>query len=173
LTVFPVMEQKGGAVDVRPDSRAPAVRWDPAAGAAPEWSNAVSSVVFNITFDCADPCALARFWGQVTGWPVTEQARPGYEEAAVGSADQGCPRLYFVRVSEGKTVKNRVHLDIMPADRTQDEEITRLTGLGARILMDRRPEFGWVLLADPEGNEFDVEISVAELDAARAAQTPA
>jgi hypothetical protein len=56
----------------------------------------------------------------------------------------------------------------MPADRTQDEEITRLIGLGARIVSDRRPEFGWVILADPEGNEFDVEISLAELDAARA-----
>jgi hypothetical protein len=67
-------------------------------------------------------------------------------------------------LSETKTSKNRVHLDMMPADRTQHEEITRLTGLGARIVSDRRPEFGWVLLADPEGNEFDVEISVAELD---------
>jgi hypothetical protein len=70
---------------------------------------------------------------------------------------EGRPRLYFVRVPETKTIKNRVHLDIMPADRTQEEEITRLTGLGARIVSDRRPEFGWVLLADPEGNEFDVE----------------
>jgi hypothetical protein len=66
---------------------------------------------------------------------------------------------------EGKTVKNRVHLDVMPADRTQDEEIIRLTGLGARIVIDRRPEFGWVLLADPEGNEFDVEFSLTQLDA--------
>jgi hypothetical protein len=53
----------------------------------------------------------------------------------------------------------------MPADRTQEEEIARLTGLGARIIIDRRPEFGWVLLADPEGNEFDVEISLTELGA--------
>ena len=75
------------------------------------------------------------------------------------------PRLYFVRVPEGKTVKNRVHLDIMPANRTQDEEIARLTSIGASIVSDSRPEFGWVLLADPEGNEFDVEISVAELEA--------
>jgi hypothetical protein len=71
---------------------------------------------------------------------------------------------------EGKTIKNRVHLDVMPADRTQDEEIARLTALGARIVSDRRPEFGWVILADPEGNEFCVEISVAELDAARAVE---
>ena len=101
---------------------------------------------------------------------MIEEPQPGYEESAVGMAGEGCPRLYFVRVPEGKTIKNRVHLDIMPADRTQDEEIARLTSIGARIVSDRRPEFGWVLLADPEGNEFDVEISVAELDAAQAAE---
>jgi hypothetical protein len=130
----------------------------------------VSSIIFNITFDCADPRALARFWGQVTGWPVVEDPRPGCEESAVGNTGEGRPRLYFVRVPEGKTIKNRVHLDVMPADRTQQEEITRLIGLGARVISDRRPEFGWVTLADPAGNEFDVEISVAELDAARAAE---
>jgi hypothetical protein len=130
----------------------------------------MSSIILNVTFDCSDPRALARFWGQVTGWPVIEAPAPGYEESAVGTAGEGCPRLYFVKVPDGKTIKNRVHLDIMPADRTQDEEIRRLTGLGARIVCDRRPEFGWVLLADPEGNEFDVEISVAELEAARAAE---
>jgi len=129
----------------------------------------VSSIIYNITFDCADPRALARFWGQVTGWPVVEEPQPGYEESAVGMAGEGRPRLYFVRVPEEKIIKNRVHLDIMPADRSQEEEIIRLTGLGARIVSDRRPEYGWVLLADPEGNEFDVEISVAEVEAARAA----
>jgi predicted enzyme related to lactoylglutathione lyase len=130
----------------------------------------VSSIPVNITFDCADPRAMARFWAQVTGWPLTEDAQPGFEESAVGAAYEGRPRLYFVKVPEGKTVKNRVHLDLMPTDRTQDEEITRLTGLGATIVSDRRPEFGWVILADPEGNEFCVEISVAELEAARAAE---
>jgi hypothetical protein len=60
-------------------------------------------------------------------------------------------------VVEPKTVKNRVHLDIVPADRSQDEEIARLTGLGATVADDRRPQVGWVVLADPEGNEFCVE----------------
>ena len=130
----------------------------------------MSSIILNITFDCADPRALARFWGQVTGWSAIEEPRPGCEESAVGMAGEGRPRLYFVRVPETKTSKNRVHLDMMPTDRNQDEEITRLTGLGARIVSDRRPELGWVLLADPEGNEFDVEISVAELGTARPAE---
>ncbi len=128
----------------------------------------MSSTIFNITFDCADPSALARFWGQLTGLPVIEEPRPGYPESAVGDSR---PWLYFVKVPEGKIVKNRVHLDIMPSDRTQDEEITRLIGLGATIPSDRRPDVGWVIMADPEGNEFCVEMSRAELDAALAAQS--
>ena len=131
----------------------------------------MSSTILNITFDCAAPRALARFWGEVTRWPVVEEPEPGREESAVGTLGEGGPRLYFVKVPESKTIKNRLHLDVVPADRTQDEEITRLTGLGARILSDRRPEAGWVILADPEGNEFCVEISVTELEAAQAAAT--
>jgi hypothetical protein len=134
--------------------------------------NAVSSVIFNITFDCADPRALARFWGQVTGWPVTEEPRPGYEESAVGTPGEGRPRLYFVKVPEPKTIKNRLHLDVMPTDRSQEQEIAWLIRLGATVVSDRRPELGWVILADPEGNEFCVEISRAELDAAQATAPP-
>jgi hypothetical protein len=100
---------------------------------------------------------------------VIEEPQPGFEESAVGNLGEGHPRLYFVRVPDGKTIKNRVHLDVMPADRTQEEEIARLTGLGATVVSDRRPEFGWVILADPEGNEFCVEISVGELERAQSA----
>ena len=60
---------------------------------------------------------------------------------------------------------NRVHLDIVPNDRTQDEEIVRLIRLGAATVSDRRPAVGWVIMADPEGNEFCVELSSAELNA--------
>ena len=66
------------------------------------------------------------------------------------------PMLTFAHVPEGKTVKNRLHLDVTPTDCSQDEEIARLTGLGATVLYDNRPEFGWVTMADPEGNEFCV-----------------
>jgi Glyoxalase-like domain len=130
----------------------------------------VTSTLINITFDCADPRALARFWGQVTGWPVITEPQPGYPDCAVGTTGADRPRLYFVAVPEGKAGKNRLHLDVMPADRTQDEEIARLIGLGASVVSDRRPELGWVTLADPEGNEFCVEISAAELAAAQAAE---
>jgi predicted enzyme related to lactoylglutathione lyase len=126
----------------------------------------VSSTILNITFDCADPRAVATFWGELTGWPVITEPQPGYPDCAVGTTGEGRPRLYFVRVPERKTVKNRVHLDVIPADRTQDEEIARLVGLGARVVSDERPEVGWVILADPEGNEFCVEISAAEMQAA-------
>jgi hypothetical protein len=99
---------------------------------------------------------------------VIEEPQPGYPDSAVGDSR---PRLYFVKVPEGKIVKNRVHLDIMPNDRTQDEEIAGLIRLGATIVSDRRPDVGWVIMADPEGNEFCVEMSPAELDAALAAES--
>ena len=75
----------------------------------------------------------------------------------------GEPTLLFIRVPEAKTLKNRVHLDIQP-DTTRDEEVDRLTGLGAKVIDDqRRPDgTGWVVLADPAGNEFCVERSAAE-----------
>lgn len=123
----------------------------------------MSSSIHNITFDCADPRALARFWGAVTGWPVDEEPAPGYEEAAVGLRGQGQPRLYFVAVPEGKETKNRLHLDLDPADRRQQEEVDRLRALGASVVSDRRPEYGWVILADPEGNEFCLELSHEEI----------
>lgn len=128
----------------------------------------MSSTICNITFDCADPAAVARFWGEVTGLPVIEGTQPGYPDCAVGD---GRPRIYFVKVPEGKAGKNRVHLDVMPGDRTQDEEIARLIRFGASVFSDQRPDVGWVIMADPEGNEFCVELSQAELDAALAAES--
>ena len=54
---------------------------------------AMTSLILNITFDCADPRALPGSWGQVTGWPVIEEPRPGYEESAVGMPGEGRPGL--------------------------------------------------------------------------------
>ena len=122
----------------------------------------MSSTVHNITFDCTDPLAVARFWAEVTGWQVSERYKPGeyaVASAAASSPAASSPSLYFVKAPESKSGKNRVHLDLSPADRTQDEEIARLTALGANVVSDRRPEVGWVILADPEGNEFCMEPS--------------
>ena len=67
--------------------------------------------------------------------------------------------MVFVSVPESKVLKNRVHLDLMPEDGDQDEELKRLLSLGATIVDDRRTMSpgGWVVLADPEGNEFCLE----------------
>lgn len=71
------------------------------------------------------------------------------------------PVMLFVQVPEGKTVKNRWHVDLKPTDRTRDEEVARLLDAGARLVSDHRRAdgTGWALLADPEGNEFCVERS--------------
>jgi hypothetical protein len=118
-----------------------------------------------ITFDCADPYRLASFWSQVTGYREDPGNRnhPEDPEALLATPD-GWHRLLFIRVSEGKVVKNRVHLDLAPTDGTRDEEIERLLGLGAALVADhRQPDgTGWAVLADPEGNEFCVERSLAE-----------
>jgi predicted enzyme related to lactoylglutathione lyase len=125
--------------------------------------------IHNITFDCADPYRLAGFWGQVTGFqedPENGNA-PGDPEGLLVAPD-GQLHLLFIGVPEPKTVKNRVHLDIMPTDRTRDEEVARLLELGGTLVADqRRPDgTGWAVLADPEGNEFCVERSAAERAAA-------
>ena len=122
----------------------------------------MASKFTELAIDCADPDVLARFWCSVLDYEVQDEddgfvaicpaAIPGGENH-LGPVP---PMLTFAHVPEGKTVKNRLHLDVNPTDRSQDEEIVRLIGLGATVIYDNRPEFGWVTLADPEGNEFDV-----------------
>ncbi|HEY3501555.1 MAG TPA: VOC family protein [Actinocatenispora sp.] len=119
----------------------------------------------HITFDAVgDPYHLARFWSELLGRPMSVEDQPGDPEAVVLAAN-GAPTLLFVRVPEGKSVKNRVHLDITPSgERTRDMEVDRAIKLGATLFADHRREdgSGFVTLADPEGNEFCVERSVAE-----------
>jgi hypothetical protein len=81
----------------------------------------------------------------------------------------GSTRLLFVEVPERKQVKNRVHLDLAPAEGTRDQELARLVEVGATVVDDLRREDGpgWVVLADPEGNEF----CILRSDAERAATT--
>ena len=120
----------------------------------------MSAVVLNITFDCLDARSVAQFWEAVTGYPSELQHQPGNDYWVVGPPDGSLPRLVFVTVPEKKSAKNRVHLDLLPKDATsQEEEVARLLGLGASIADDRRHASpgGWIVLADPEGNEFCVE----------------
>ena len=125
----------------------------------------MTSVIHNISFDSADPYELAQFWTRVVGRPVGEDDHPGDPEIAIDLGNG--TNLFFQRVPEPKTVKNRMHV-CLQASTTRDEEVARLEGLGAKIFEDHRnPDgTGWVVMHDPEGNEFCVERSAAE----RAAQ---
>jgi catechol 2,3-dioxygenase-like lactoylglutathione lyase family enzyme len=114
--------------------------------------------IHQITFDCADAKAQASFWAAVTGWAAQERdATPGHVEYAVVPPTPGTPRLYFTTVPEPKPAKNRLHLDLVPPGDDQQVELTRLVGLGARVLDDQPPGVAWIVLADPEGNEFCLE----------------
>lgn len=117
------------------------------------------STILNVTFDCQDAALLARFWSGVTRWPASKQDMPGNPFWLVARPDHDGVRLVFVDVPEAKTVKNRIHLDLLPEEGSQDEEIARLEALGAKILDDRRAAApgGWVVMADPEGNELCIE----------------
>ncbi|MEV8586211.1 VOC family protein [Streptomyces sp. NPDC051180] len=121
----------------------------------------MSSLVRHVTIDCADAHALATFWAEALDAELAEDDFPGDPEATVVSPGAS---LLFIQVPESKAVKNRVHLDLQPQDRTRDEEIDRLLALGATLLDDRRNAdgTGWATLGDPEGNEFCVERSKAE-----------
>ncbi|HEY5362310.1 MAG TPA: VOC family protein [Streptosporangiaceae bacterium] len=118
----------------------------------------------SITVDCADPYRQALFWSEVTGWQEDpgDPNNRGDPEGRIVCADG--ISLLFIPVSDRKVVKNRMHLDLMPTARSRDEEVTRLLGIGASLVDDlRRPDgTGWVVMADPEGNEFCVERSAAE-----------
>jgi predicted enzyme related to lactoylglutathione lyase len=102
-----------------------------------------------ITFDCADAGRLARFWAEVMGWEVG----PGANERFALVGDAGRPGMMFIQVPEGKTAKNRMHLDLASSDLQADLE--HLLALGATRVHDKE-EWGvaWTTLRDPEGNEF-------------------
>ncbi|WP_279104813.1 VOC family protein [Gordonia paraffinivorans] len=141
------------------------------------------TVEFQVTFDCADPATLAAFWAEVLGYRLQEPP-PGFDSwdaaleafgipeerrndaSAVIDPDGHGPRIFFQRVPEGKTVKNRVHLDVRAApglsgdERMEalETEAARLVGLGATRVARHDPQpplqAGHIGLQDREGNEF-------------------
>lgn len=112
----------------------------------------MTSYVNSLAIDAHDPKALARFWCEVLNHRIDDE-----EEGFVSTTPtegQGL-RLDFLQVPEGKTVKNRLHLDIRALDSNQDAEVARIASLGAsRVDVGQTSEDSWVVLADPEGNEF-------------------
>ncbi|ONK10230.1 VOC family protein [Streptomyces sp. MP131-18] len=119
--------------------------------------------IHDIVVDCAHPASLARFWAAaledyaVAPYDEAELARlrrlgfagPEEDPTVLVEPAHGGPRLFFQLVPEPKAGKNRLHLDLSAPD--AETEITRLTGLGARVT-ERHPE--WTVMIDPEGNEF-------------------
>lgn len=139
---------------------------------------------FQVTFDCADPGALAGFWAEALGYEL-DAPPPGFDTwdaaleafgvpaerrndaSAIHDPDGAGPRVYFQRVPEGKSAKNRVHLDLRAAPGLTGEErmaaleaeCERLVALGAHRLRRYEPEpplnpHGFIAMADPEDNEF-------------------
>ncbi|HET7483586.1 MAG TPA: VOC family protein [Actinomycetota bacterium] len=137
------------------------------------------AIPVQVTFDCADPSRVAEFWGDLLGYiapppPEGDSWEEFLEKAGVPREEWNRadaredpegkgPRLFFQRVPEDKTVKNRVHLDVTVAPglkgderrRKLDSEAERAISLGAREIA-RREDLGsdWIVMQDPEGNEF-------------------
>jgi hypothetical protein len=110
-----------------------------------------------VVIDCHDPAVVAAFWEAALGWRRThDKPEEIVLEPPAGSAEDGVAAdLLFVRVPDPKLAKNRLHLDLRPTD--QGDEVARLIELGARrTSVGQGPDVSWVLLADPEGNEFCV-----------------
>ncbi len=117
----------------------------------------MASRASNFCIDAHDPYAQALWWAEVLEdfrLPTGEQEnKPGEEECGLIGPDDRY--LLFLEVPEAKTVKNRMHMCLRPTDRSRDEEVERVLGLGATLVDDlREGEKGWAVLADPEGNEF-------------------
>lgn len=132
----------------------------------------MASRLTEISLDCHDPDRLADFWTAALDWVVLDR-EPGLVEIGPARAsDQALldavrtgpvpPTMFLAEVAEDKVAKNRMHLDLSPVDRSRDEEVERLLALGAtRADVGQTGEETWVVLADPEGNEFCVLRSLA------------
>lgn len=106
----------------------------------------------NVTFDCANALGLARFWSEALDLPIKDDANAFF--AALDGGPAG-PTWFFLQVPEGKSVKNRVHVDLESDDMAA--EVSRLVGLGATTVAEKNEyDMTWTILTDPEGNEFCV-----------------
>ena len=108
-----------------------------------------------LCIDCAEPRRLAQFWADVLDWRIDADESDD-DEVALVDPEGKAPLLLFVKVPEPKTVKNRLHIDVRARNSTQEAEVERLLALGARHADVGQGEQTWVVLADPEGNEFCV-----------------
>ena len=115
--------------------------------------------------DAADPRALAAWWSELLGWRITDEDDDEVviEPPAGSEADGVSPDILFAKVPEAKAVKNRLHIDLRPDD--QDAEVARAEAMGARrVDVGQADDVTWVVLADPEGNEFCILRALASPD---------
>ena len=149
----------GEGVLVRPDG---VIAWRAGGPVTPEdirgarggYRSAMTSRIAVIAIDAVDPRRVAEFWTAVLGWHIVEEEPDIVSIAPEGGAGIG---IDVVKVPERKSVKNRLHLDLRADGSTQGVEVERLLGLGARrVDVGQGPDVSWVMLADPEGNEFCV-----------------
>jgi predicted enzyme related to lactoylglutathione lyase len=115
----------------------------------------MSSRIAEIVIDCSDANRVAGFWSAVLGWAVQGDEEEGLWMSETGIDDDGSLALIFQVVPEPKLNKNRLHMDLSPQGCDQSEELERLLGLGAtRADVGQTGDESWVVLADPDGNEF-------------------
>jgi catechol 2,3-dioxygenase-like lactoylglutathione lyase family enzyme len=115
----------------------------------------MSNSLLAIAIDCADAPALARFWADVLGRQVAEDSTSEHAVLLPGDGDTSGPLITFNKVPEPKTVKNRLHLDVISD--TFDAETERLLNMGAHRLRDLQGDKSrWTTFTDIEGNEFDL-----------------
>ncbi|WP_309648529.1 VOC family protein [Nocardioides sp.] len=130
----------------------------------------MTSFISHTTIDCADAYALSEWWKPVLGYVDLDgdPNLPGHEECMIRDPETD-HQLLFIEVPDPKAGKNRLHLDLRPREGTRDEELERLLAHGASLVEDHRGKYGpgtaWVVLADPEGNEFCILRSQAEVGA--------
>ena len=128
----------------------------------------MTSFISHTAVDCADAYSLSHWWQGVLDYVELpgDPNLPGHEECMIMSRD-GLHQVLFIEVPDAKQGKNRLHFDLRPAEGTRDEELARLIDHGAKPIDDlRRPDgTGWVVLADPEGNEFCILRGLGEIGA--------
>jgi hypothetical protein len=124
--------------------------------------------VSHTTVDCANAYELSEWWKALLGYQDIDgdPNLPGHEECMIRDPETG-HQILFIEVTDTKVAKNRLHFDLRPREGSRDEEIERVRGLGATEVLDMREQFGpgtgWMVFADPEGNEFCILRSPAEL----------
>jgi catechol 2,3-dioxygenase-like lactoylglutathione lyase family enzyme len=130
----------------------------------------MSCFVSHTTVDCRNAFELSAWWKRLLGYVDIDgdPNLPGHEECMIRDPESG-HQILFIEVPDEKTTKNRLHFDLRPRSGSRDEEVERVRSRGAREVADLRgkygPGSGWVVFADPEGNEFCVLRSEAEIAA--------